>query len=158
MREHEAKLDKISNALSKLAKHVDFSALAAKIDETAPQPERECCGRPRYTSSSNTTPSVKVVDAYKQHDSLSDEQMGFQFLDRVSFQRFVVLRPSLQIPDRMTIWAFKERLIKAMRPSAFLKRSSNNSTGDIARGGQIIDASIVSVPVQRASRKPPVAS
>lgn len=43
----------------------------------------------------------------------SDEQMGFQLLDRLSFQRFVGLRHSSQIPDRTTIWTFKERLIQA---------------------------------------------
>ncbi|WP_233203362.1 transposase, partial [Chitinimonas sp. BJB300] len=45
--------------------------------------------------------------------NLSDEQMEFQLLDRLSFQRFVGLRSSSQIPDRTTIWTFKERLIAA---------------------------------------------
>lgn len=45
--------------------------------------------------------------------NLSDEQMEFQLLDRLSFQRFVGLRASSQIPDRTTIWTFKERLIQA---------------------------------------------
>ena len=36
--------------------------------------------------------------------NLSDEQMEFQLLDRLSFQRFVGLRHSSQIPDRTTIW------------------------------------------------------
>lgn len=52
--------------------------------------------------------------------NLSDEQMEFQLLDRLSFQRFAGLRDSSQIPDRTTIRTFKERLIKAdaMRASS----------------------------------------
>lgn len=34
--ERETRLDKIGDALSKLAEHVDFAALAAEIDEAAP--------------------------------------------------------------------------------------------------------------------------
>ncbi|MBV6325538.1 transposase [Duganella sp. HSC-15S17] len=45
--------------------------------------------------------------------NLSDEQMECQLLDRLSFQRFVGLRSSSQIPDRTTIRTFKERLIQA---------------------------------------------
>lgn len=38
--------------------------------------------------------------------------MEFQLLDRLSFQRFFGLRASSQIPDRTTIWTFKEHLIQ----------------------------------------------
>ncbi|CUA92837.1 hypothetical protein [Thiomonas bhubaneswarensis] len=44
--ERETRLDKIGDALSKLAEHVDFAALAAEIDEAAPRPGRERGGRP----------------------------------------------------------------------------------------------------------------
>ena len=45
--ERETKMDKIGDALSKLAEHVDFAALAAEIDEAAPRPGRERGGRVR---------------------------------------------------------------------------------------------------------------
>lgn len=44
--ERETKLDKIGDALSKLAAHVDFAALATEIDEAAPRPGRERGGQP----------------------------------------------------------------------------------------------------------------
>jgi hypothetical protein len=46
--ERETKLDKIGDALGKLAAHVDFAALAAEIDEAAPRPGRERGGRPPF--------------------------------------------------------------------------------------------------------------
>lgn len=44
---------------------------------------------------------------------LSDVQRKFQVHDQLSFQRFVRLRFSSLIPDRTTIWSFKECLIQA---------------------------------------------
>ena len=41
-------MDKIRDALGKLAEHVDFAALAAEIDEAAPRPGRVRGGRPPF--------------------------------------------------------------------------------------------------------------
>lgn len=148
--EREAKLDKIGDALSKLAEHVDFSALAAEIEEAAPRPGRERGGRPPFP----TEMMVRVL-VIQQLYNLSDEQMEFQLLDRLSFQRFVGLRQSSQVPDRTTIWTFKERLIKAgatERIFEAVKRQLDRH-GYIARGGQMIDASIVPVPKQTLTKE-----
>lgn len=45
--------------------------------------------------------------------ALSDDQMEFQLPDRLGVQRFVGLRHGSQIPHRITVWTFKERLIEA---------------------------------------------
>ena len=45
---------------------------------------------------------VRVL-VVQQLYNLSDEQMEFQLLDRLGFQRFVGLRQSSQAPDRTTI-------------------------------------------------------
>lgn len=80
--------------------------------------------------------------------NLSDEQMGFQLLDRLSFHRLVGLRTSSQFPDRTTIWTFKERLIKAGASETVFDAVNRQLSrhGYIARGGQMIDASIVQTP------------
>jgi IS5 family transposase len=83
--------------------------------------------------------------------NLSDEQMEFQLLDRMGFQRFGGLRHRSRIPDRTTLWAFRERLMAA-GASETLCDAANRALakhGYIARGGQIIDASLVPVPRQR---------
>jgi IS5 family transposase len=143
--ERETKLDRIGDALSKLAEHVDFAALAAEIDEAAPRPGRERGGRPPFP----TELMVRVL-VIQQLYNLSDEQMEFQLLDRLSFQRFVGLRQSSQAPDRTTIWTFKERLIKAGAAERIFEAVGRqlDRHGYIARGGQMIDASIVPVPKQ----------
>nr|WP_310144721.1 transposase [Burkholderia ambifaria] len=93
--ERETKLDKIGDALSKLGEHVDFAALAEEIDEAVPRPGGERGGRPPFP----TELMVRVL-VVQQLYNLSDEQMEFQLLDRLSFQRFVGLRQSSQAPDR----------------------------------------------------------
>ncbi|WP_457929152.1 transposase [Pseudomonas aeruginosa] len=39
--------------------------------------------------------------------------MEFQLLDHMSFQRFAGLENTAQVPDRNTIWNFRERLVQA---------------------------------------------
>jgi hypothetical protein len=106
--EREAKLDKSAMRCARLAEHIDFAALAAEIDRVAASPGRERGGRPQFL----TEFMVRVL-LVQQLFSLSDEQMEFQFPDRLSFRRFVGLRQSSQIPDCTTIWTLKERLIAA---------------------------------------------
>lgn len=147
--EREAKLDKLGDALWVLAEHVDFAALAAELDRVAPRPGRERGGRPPFP----TELMVRVL-LIQQLFNLSDEQMEFQLLDRLSFQRFVGLRQSSQIPDRTTIWTFKERLIAAGAGESIFEAANRQLAkhGYIARGGQMVDASIVQVPKQSVSR------
>lgn len=148
--EREAKLNRLGDLLQVLEKYVDFGALAAEIDRSAPRPSRERGGRPPF-------PTEVMVRALviQQLYNLSDEQMEFQLLDRLSFQRFVGLRRSSQIPDRTTFWHFRERLLAAGASEAVFEAVNRQLAkhGYIARGGQIIDASLVPVPRQRIGQE-----
>src|SRR5471032_2364488 len=148
--EREAKLSKLGDSLELLERHVDFSALAAAVDRAAPRPGRERGGRPPFP----TEVMVRIL-LIQQLFNLSDEQMEFQLLDRLSFQRFAGLRHSSQIPDRTTIWIFKERLIKAGASESVFDAVNRQLAkhGYIARGGQMIDASIVQAPKQSLSKE-----
>ena len=148
--EREAKLNKLGDALQVMEQHVDFVALAAEVDRAAPRPGRERGGRPPFP----TELMVRVL-LIQQMFNLSDEQMEFQLLDRLSFQRFVGLRASSQIPDRTTIWTFKERLILAGASESIFDAVNKQLSkhGYIARGGQMIDASIVQAPKQSLSKE-----
>ena len=129
-----------------LDRHVDFAALAAEVDRATPRPDRSRGGRPPFP----TEVMVRTV-LLPQLFNLSDEQMEFQLLDRMSFLRFKCLIDTSQIPDRTTIWTFKERLIKAGANESVFDAVNRQLAkhGYIARGGQIIDASIVQVPKRR---------
>src|SRR4030081_3107231 len=87
-------------------------------------------------------------------NNLSDEQVEYQVRDRLSFSRFLGLAIEDSIPDATTLWLFREKLATAGLIEKLFERFDQHlaAKGYIARGGQIIDASIVPVPAQRNSR------
>jgi transposase, IS5 family len=148
--ERETKLDKLGDVLQVLEKHVDFAALAAAIDKAAPRASRDRGGRPPFP----TEIMVRTL-LLQQLYNLSDERLEFQLLDRLSFQRFVGLRHSSQISDRTTFWTFRERLLAAGASETIFEAANRelDKHGYLARGGQIIDASIVPAPKQRLPKE-----
>jgi transposase, IS5 family len=86
--------------------------------------------------------------------NLSDEQIEYQVRDRLSFTRFVRLGIEDSIPDGTTLWLFRETLAKAGLIEKLFERFGQHleAKGYIARGGQMVDATIVPVPKQRNSR------
>ena len=91
----------------------------------------------------------------QQLHNLSDEELEFQVNDRRSFEKFVGLGVMHSIPDATTVALFREQLGQAgiveelfQQFDAYLKKQ-----GLQARGGQIMDATIVPVPQQRHRRE-----
>jgi IS5 family transposase len=86
--------------------------------------------------------------------NLSDDQIEFQARDRLSFMRFMNLSISDTIPDAKTIWLFREQLTEAALIDKLFTQFDGflRENGFAAKKGQIVDASIVSVPKQRNSR------
>ena len=86
--------------------------------------------------------------------NLSDEQAEYQVRDRFSFTRFLRLGIEDGIPDATTLWLFREKLAKAGLIEKLFERFDQHlaAQGYMARGGQMVDATIVAVPKQRNGR------
>jgi len=86
--------------------------------------------------------------------NLSDDQVEYQVRDRLSFTRFLNLGLEDTVPDGTTLWLFREKLAKAGLIETLFGRFGQHleAQGYIARGGQIVDATIVPVPIQRNTR------
>ena len=86
--------------------------------------------------------------------NLSDDQVEYQMRDRLSFVRFLGLALEDKVPDAKTVWLYRERLSQAGLIEALFEDfdSCLKNQGYQAMGGQIIDASIVAVPIQRNGR------
>lgn len=85
--------------------------------------------------------------------NLSDEQMEYQLLDRMSYQRSCGLSHAVNIPDRTTIWTFENQIGETGAHVLFDGVSAQLlKQGYIARGGQIIDATLVPAPKQHSKR------
>ena len=86
--------------------------------------------------------------------NLSDDQVEYQMRDRLSFVRFLGLALQDKVPDAKTVWLYREQLSQAGLIDALFEDFDAylKGQGYRAMGGQIIDASIVAVPIQRNSR------
>ena len=144
------KLDSLGDPLVFLDRHVDFAALAAEVDRVAPRPTSENGGgRPPYP----TETMVRIL-ILKRLNNLSDEQIEYQLLDRMSYQRFCGLSHSASIPDRNTVWVFENRIGVAGAAALFEAVQQQIARhGYIARCGQIIDATLVPAPKQRFTKE-----
>jgi len=90
----------------------------------------------------------------QKYFALSEEQTEFQILDRFSFQRFLGLDVGDAVPDKNSIWVFKERLgEQGLRACFALFDEVLRATGLLASRGKIVDASFVEVPRQRNTRE-----
>ena len=87
--------------------------------------------------------------------NLSDDQVEYQMRDRLSFVRFLGLALEDKVPDAKTVWLYREQLSQAGMIGTLFDDFDGylKSQGFQAMGGQIIDASIVAVPIQRNRRE-----
>ncbi|MDH4276024.1 MAG: IS5 family transposase [Gammaproteobacteria bacterium] len=86
--------------------------------------------------------------------NLGDDEVEFQIRDRYSFCRFLKLNPEDRVPDAKTIWLFREQLIEQglIKALFYAFDAQLEQKGFKAKKGQIVDASLVSAPIQRNSR------
>ena len=143
-----AKIDELGDPLLNLDACIDFAALAQAVDAVAPRPAQPKGGRPPYP----TATMVRLLVLKRLHN-LSDEQLAFQLLDRMSFKRFCGLSDAITIPDRTTVWLFENRIGEAGAQAIFDGMDKQLlQKGCIARGGQMVDATLVPAPRQHFSR------
>ncbi len=91
----------------------------------------------------------------QRYYNLSDSQIEYQILDRLTFCRFLGLSMNDKVPDEKTVWDFRDKIInKGLEKELFEKFTTLlESHGLIAHEGKIIDASFVEAPKQRNSRE-----
>ena len=151
----ERRLDALSakgDPLEMIKTTVPWEAFRADIEavtETKPEEKKSNAGRKPY----DAILKFKIVVLQSLYN-LSDEQTEFLIRDRLSFMRFLDLGLEDAVPDATTIWLFREALVEAGLIDKLFDRFSQHLRvkGYIARGGQIVDASIVSAPKQRNSK------
>lgn len=148
--EREQKLDRKGDLLQVLNEHVNFGSLAAEVDRVTPRPDNAQGGRPPYP----TELMIRILILQHLY-GLSDEAMEYQLLDRLSFQRFCGLRHASTIPDEKTVWVFRERIRDAGGAEALFNgvQRQLQQHGYIARGGQIVDATLIEAPKQHFNKE-----
>lgn len=149
------KLTKLGDPLVLISEHIDFSLFKEsilKFTERKAETIKPSKGRPSY----DVVTMMKILFLQRLYN-LSDEQVEFQITDRFSFRRFLSIPLSNAVPDCKTVWAFRESLNKEGEDRGkelfelFLNKL--NQDGLIAKEGKMMDATLVSVPIQRNSRE-----
>ncbi len=148
--ERLVELSEMNDPLEKLKTIVDWKIFSPIIENTFQTDKKSKAGRKPY----DRIMMFKIL-ILGQYYGITHETLEFQIKDRLSFQRFLGLKLSDRVPDANTIWDFKERLTKSGaidkmfdKLLAFLKKE-----GLIMNKGSMIDASIISAPIQRNSRE-----
>ena len=148
-----AALSKKGDPLEAIAALVPWESFRADIEAVALTPEAEKksrAGRKPF----NALLMFRML-ILQSLFNLSDEQIEYQVRDRMSFTRFLGLEFEDDIPDGTTLWVFREKLAQAGLVEKLFDRFNQHLTakGYIARGGQMVDATIVPVPKQRNSHE-----
>ncbi len=151
--DEQFKLDRISklgDPLEKLNTSIDWELFRYTLDKHLVKEAKGPGGRPHY----DYIMMFKIL-VLQEYFGLSDEKMEFQITDRFSFMRFLGLRSCDIVPDRNTIWTFRECLKEGDVVKQLFERFDKElkKEGLIVNKGKIIDGSIVEVPIQRNSRE-----
>ncbi len=144
-----AELSSMGDPLEKLSV-IPWHKFEARIHHMMMKPKLSNAGRPPFKY------SIMFKIMVLQHMyNLSDAQMQFQIIDRLSFRRFLGIGAEDTIPDEKTIWLFRETLTQAgaIQKLFTLFDRYLNEAGFTAKKGQIIDATFVELPRQRNTRK-----
>jgi len=154
LHKHMAKIDKKGDALARINQYINWDLFRPDLEEARIK------ARPHEPKSNAGRKSIDVILLFKMcviqnFYNLSDEGTEQQALDRFSFQRFLGLKIGESVPDANTLWVFKETLKRDDLLDVLFSRFDTmlRENGFEARVGQIVDATIVSVPVRRDSRE-----
>lgn len=145
-----AKIDRNGDPLKHLNELIDWEIFRPELSLLREHVDASKGGRPPID------PLLKFKMLILQSlYNLSDDALEQQVLDRLSFMRFLGLTMGDDVPDAKTIWAFRERLKEhGLTEKLFARFGEHlNRSGFDAKRGQIVDASIVKVPVRRDSRE-----
>ena len=143
------RIDKNSDPLATLDKMIDWELFRPALKTLRDKPRKSKAGAKGY----DVVLMFKALVLQSLYN-LSDEQLEYQILDRLSFSRFLGIDLGGKVPDFTTIWLFRESLAKSGLERKLFDQFDGylRNSGFSARKGQIVDASIVQTPRQRNTR------
>lgn len=145
------KLSKLKDPLEKLNNCIDFEIFRELLEKIySKETPKSNAGAKPY----DYVLMFKILILQRLYN-LSDEQMEYQLVDRISFKRFTGLEFSHKVPDCNTIWNFKQGLTKDNNEKKifdlFYKVVEDKKL--IVNEGKMVDASFHEAPRQRNSRE-----
>ena len=151
--DEQFRLEKLTgqgDPLVKLNQEINWEQFRGILARAIEKEEKGIGGRPPF----DYVMMFKIL-VLQRFYNLSDEQMQYQILDRLSFMRFLGLTLSDSVPDEKTIWLFREKLIENnLVDKLFVKfLNSLEKANLVGKEGRMVDASFIEVPRQRNNRE-----
>ena len=145
-----SRIDKAGDPLVELNQVVDWEQFRQLIELAREKPRKSPAGAKGY----DCILLFKILILQSLYN-LSDEGIEYQILDRYSFSRFLNINEGSKVPDAATIFRFRDELAQANVVELLFTQFDQflRDHGFRAQKGQIVDASIVRVPIQRNSRE-----
>ena len=145
----------MGDPLQAVQQYIDFESFRPTIENVFQQAKHKQskgsrAGRPAM----DPVLMFKVLFLQRLY-GLSDSQTEFMILDRNSFQRFLGIVNPKDVPDRNTIWLYRERFTKLNLMQRLFDEFHQRllEQGMICQEGKMIDASFVVAPKQRNTRQ-----
>ena len=145
-----SRIDKAGDPLVELNQVVDWEQFRQLIVLAREKPRKSPAGAKGY----DCILLFKILILQSLYN-LSDEGIEYQILDRYSFSRFLNISEGSKVPDATTIFRFRDELAQANVVELLFTQFDQflRDHGFRAQKGQIVDASIVRVPIQRNNRE-----
>ncbi|WP_119396561.1 IS5 family transposase [Salinibius halmophilus] len=144
------KLDQLNDPLAKLNEIVDWEDFRADLSEVRKSHDPRKGGRPPQ----DLVVMFKAI-FLRHYYGLSHDQVEFQVTDRLSFRRFLGLGIDQNVPDAKTVWHYEDCFSKTkLLDRVFDKLLAQiEQAGYYARGGTIVDASIIETPKRSSEER-----
>lgn len=144
-------LSAMGNPLEQVSALVDFELFRPTLEKALLTEE---CKTSAGRRPIDVVLMFKVIFLQRYY-GLGDHQIEYQIIDRTSFRQFLGIRNVNDVPDEKTVWACKDKLVKAgvfdMLFDDF--RKVLDDKGLSFNEGKIIDATFVEAPKQRNTRE-----
>ncbi len=144
-------LDRRGDPLEQIKQLVDFERFRPILEE--------CWRHEAADPSQGGRPAYDVVMMFKvlligRKGNLSCERMSHAVVDSRSVTRFLDVAPGEPVPSRQTIARYRDALDEHTMRELFEDFEAQlRERGYVARGGQVVDSTLVLVPVQRNTRE-----
>jgi IS5 family transposase len=143
--ERQSKLNQKKDLLVRLNEIIEWETFRPLLKQISEKSRKSQAGR-------------KPIDAIvmfkllilQQLYNISDEELEYQVSDRLSFMQFLGFGLADEVPDATTVWLFRKQLTEQGLIEALFERFDEYliEHGYAAKGGQIVDATLIPVPKQ----------
>lgn len=148
--ERQNKLNQKKDLLVKLNEVIAWAAFRPTLERIHNKPRKSNAGRK----------AIDVVVMFKllvlqQLYNISDDELEYQVSDRLSFMQFMGFGLADEVPDATTIWLFRKQLTDQGLIELLFEQFDGYliEQGYAAKGGQIVDATLIPVPKQHNSEQ-----